>query len=81
MRYEGYRARAERERDRVQRLRHVRIPGDMKFGEIPGLSREVVENLENGQPGTLADAEKIPGVTPAAIAIVAGRLSTIGKGS
>ncbi len=76
LRYEGYRVRAERERDRVHRLRHVRIPESIRFREIPGLSREVVENLERAQPRTLADAEMIPGVTPAAVAIIAGRLST-----
>jgi tRNA uridine 5-carboxymethylaminomethyl modification enzyme len=69
VRYEGY---ISRELDRVERLRPLekrRIPSDFDY-EIPGLSREVVEKCARRRPGTVGEAARIPGVTPAAVAII-----------
>jgi tRNA uridine 5-carboxymethylaminomethyl modification enzyme len=69
VRYEGY---IRREHDRVERLRPLekrRIPPDFDY-EIPGLSREVVEKCARRRPGTVGEAARIPGVTPAAVAII-----------
>jgi tRNA uridine 5-carboxymethylaminomethyl modification enzyme len=74
LRYDGYRQRSERERERVGRLRAIPIPDDLDPRAVPGLSREVVEALERERPRTLADAERLGGITPAALAILAGRL-------
>jgi tRNA uridine 5-carboxymethylaminomethyl modification enzyme len=46
------------------------IPRAFVFREIPGLSREIQEKLERVQPETLDQALRIPGVTPAAVAIL-----------
>jgi tRNA uridine 5-carboxymethylaminomethyl modification enzyme len=77
LRYDGYVVRHRREAARLRRLRHLEIPVDLDPGAIPGLSREVVEELERCRPRTIADAERLPGLTPAAVAIlvasVAGR--------
>ncbi len=81
LRYEGYLDRHRREIERVRRLRRVKLPGDLDPGAIPGLSREVVEQLERHRPVTLADAERLPGMTPAATAILAGRLARGGADS
>ena len=75
LRYHGYLARHQREIERVQRLREVEIPQALDPATIPGLSREVVEQLERSRPTTLADAERLPGMTPAAVAILAGRIA------
>jgi tRNA uridine 5-carboxymethylaminomethyl modification enzyme len=80
LRYHGYLARQQRERERLHRLRHVPIPSDLDTATVPGLSREVVEGLGRDRPRTLADAERVPGMTPAALAILAGRLARRGKG-
>ena len=74
LRYDGYLARQERERARLRRLRHIPIPHDLNPAAVPGLSREVAEALARERPQTLADAERLPGMTPAALAILAGRL-------
>ncbi len=74
LRYDGYLDRHWREIARIARLRHVRIPAELDAARIPGLSREVVEQLERHRPPTLADAERMPGMTPAALAILAGRI-------
>jgi tRNA uridine 5-carboxymethylaminomethyl modification enzyme len=46
------------------------IPGSFEFGGIPGLSREIQDKLTRVRPGTLGQAARIPGVTPAAVAIL-----------
>jgi tRNA uridine 5-carboxymethylaminomethyl modification enzyme len=74
LRYDGYLARHRREIERVRRLRHLEIPSGLDVGAIPGISREAAEALERYRPRTLAEAERLPGVTPAAVAILAGRL-------
>ena len=75
LRYDGYLARHERERERLRRLRHIPIPPDLDLGSTPGLSREVREMLVDNRPRTLADAERLPGITPAAVALLAGLLA------
>ena len=79
LRYDGYLARQERERERVRRLRHVPIPSRLDPLTVPGLSREVAESLALARPRTLAEAERLPGMTPAAVAIIAGWLAVAGK--
>jgi tRNA uridine 5-carboxymethylaminomethyl modification enzyme len=79
LRYDGYLERHHREIERVRRLRSVEMPRDLEPGNIPGLSREVIEQLERHRPATLADAERLPGMTPVAVAILAGCLAR-GKG-
>jgi tRNA uridine 5-carboxymethylaminomethyl modification enzyme len=74
-RYEGY---LRREAEAVARLRRQEskmIPGDFQFARIAGLSREVVERLSAVRPETLGQAARIPGLTPAAVALIAAHLS------
>jgi tRNA uridine 5-carboxymethylaminomethyl modification enzyme len=78
LRYDGYLARQERERARLRRLRNIPIPHDLYAAAVPGLSREIAETLARERPRTLADAEGLPGMTPAALAILAGK---VGRGS
>jgi tRNA uridine 5-carboxymethylaminomethyl modification enzyme len=73
-RYEGYlrREHAAVERQRRQEMRT--IPSGFAFRGIPGLSREMVDRLSQLQPSTLGQASRIPGVTPAAVAVLASHL-------
>jgi len=48
---------------------NLRIPVEMSYA-LPGLSREMVEKLSRIRPASLGQASRIPGVTPAAVAIV-----------
>jgi len=79
LRYDGYLERHRRESARLKRLGHLEIPRDLDLERIPGLSREVVEQLERFRPGTIAEAERLPGITPAAIAILVARLGRSNK--
>jgi len=78
--YVGYLRRQEREIERVRRDERRRIPSDFPFEGIPGLSREVVQRLTQIRPDTLGQALRIPGITPAAVAVLSayvGRWSTV----
>ena len=81
LRYDGYLARHERERERLCRLRHVPLPDALDLRAVPGISREVAEALVRERPRNLAEAERIAGMTPAALAIVAGWLSRTERGA
>jgi tRNA uridine 5-carboxymethylaminomethyl modification enzyme len=77
VKYAGYLRRQEREIERARRDERRRIPADFPFGRVPGLSREVVDRLSQVRPDTLAHASRIPGMTPAAVAVLStyvGRL-------
>jgi tRNA uridine 5-carboxymethylaminomethyl modification enzyme len=68
--YSGYIAQQERQMSRMKASEERAIPGDFAFRTIPGISREVGEKLERVRPVTLGQAARIPGVTPAAVAIL-----------
>ena len=68
--YAGYIAQQERQIERLKNAEGRKIPVDFAFRAIPGLSREIGEKLTKVQPATLGQAARIPGVTPAAIAIL-----------
>jgi tRNA uridine 5-carboxymethylaminomethyl modification enzyme len=80
LRYDGYLARQRREVERLGRLRHLEIPDDLDPTSIPGISRETAELLCRNRPRTVADAERLAGMTPAAVALLVGRLSRRGGG-
>ena len=67
--YEGYIAQQERQIARLKDAERRPIPESFAF-RIPGISREIGEKLERVRPATLGQAARIPGVTPAAIAIL-----------
>ncbi|HEU4888479.1 MAG TPA: tRNA uridine-5-carboxymethylaminomethyl(34) synthesis enzyme MnmG [Thermoanaerobaculia bacterium] len=69
LRYAGYIERQQREAEKLSADEHLRIPADMTYA-LPGLSREMTEKLTRIRPVSLGQAGRIPGVTPAAIAIV-----------
>ena len=79
LKYDGYLARHHREIERVRRLRHLLIPENLDPRAIPGLSREVADLLERHRPRSIADAERLPGMTPAAVAILVGRVGRDGE--
>jgi tRNA uridine 5-carboxymethylaminomethyl modification enzyme len=68
--YAGY---IERQQDEIQRqLRHeeLRLPINLDYGQVRGLSTEVREKLAHQRPSTLGQAGRIPGVTPAAVSLL-----------
>jgi tRNA uridine 5-carboxymethylaminomethyl modification enzyme len=72
--YEGYIQRQAVAVARQQRQEGRAIPDDFDFTRIPGLSREMIERLSAIRPQTLGHASRIPGVTPAAVAVIGAYL-------
>jgi len=68
--YAGYIAQQGRQIGRLQDSERRRIPIEFEFSQIPGLSTEVKQKLERVRPETLGQASRIPGVTPAAVAVL-----------
>ena len=68
--YSGYILQQERQMERMKHAERRRIPPEFGFAGIPGLSREIRDKLERVRPATLGQAARIPGVTPAAIAVL-----------
>jgi tRNA uridine 5-carboxymethylaminomethyl modification enzyme len=70
IKYAGYIDQQIRQMSRLRESANRKIPADFVFESIPGLSREVSERLKRVRPATLGQAGRIPGVTPAALAIL-----------
>lgn len=70
VRYEGYIEQQKRDAEKLGRMGARRIPPDFDYQGISGLTREIREKLTRVRPRDLAMAGRIPGVTPAAIAIL-----------
>jgi tRNA uridine 5-carboxymethylaminomethyl modification enzyme len=68
--YAGYIERQNQEVERQVRSESARVPADLDYGQVPGLSTEVRQRLSEVHPSTLGQAARIPGVTPAAISIL-----------
>jgi tRNA uridine 5-carboxymethylaminomethyl modification enzyme len=68
--YHGYISQQERQMEHLKNAERRPIPAEFGFDGIPGLSREVQDKLAKVRPATLGQAARIPGVTPAAIAIL-----------
>lgn len=70
VKYEGYLRQQDRQVQRLKESEGRQIPAGFAFRGIPGLSREICDKLERVQPETLGQAARIPGVTPAAVAVL-----------
>jgi tRNA uridine 5-carboxymethylaminomethyl modification enzyme len=69
-RYAPYIARQDAEVNAMRSNNAVRIPESLDFAAIPGLSNEMVERLTSARPTTLGAAERVRGITPAALATI-----------
>jgi tRNA uridine 5-carboxymethylaminomethyl modification enzyme len=70
LKYAGYISQQQRQVEQLREAERRIIPENFAYTDIPGLSREVTEKLQRVRPDTLGAASKIPGVTPAAIAVL-----------
>jgi tRNA uridine 5-carboxymethylaminomethyl modification enzyme len=78
VKYAGYLKQEAARVERSSRDERRPIPSGFPFARVPGLSREAVQRLSQVRPETLGQASRIPGMTPAAVAVLGaflGRLS------
>lgn len=71
VKYEGYLARQEEAAGRQQDLGRRQIPPDLDYHSIVALSAEAKQKLSKVRPTTLGQAARVPGITPADIAVIA----------
>ena len=79
--YAGYLDSQKATIDRIFQHDSLRIPGQVVFKGLSGLSNEVVERLERARPETFGEARRIPGLTPAALSTLLVHLSAAQKAS
>ena len=72
--YEQFLARANRDASAMEREELVLIPADFEYRDLPGLSKELQLKLDRLRPATLVAAGRIEGMTPAALALLLGRV-------
>jgi tRNA uridine 5-carboxymethylaminomethyl modification enzyme len=70
IKYEGYMKLQERDIARMRKAESRRIPENLDYSSMPGLSHEMVEKLTRIRPESIGQASRIPGVTPASVSIV-----------
>jgi tRNA uridine 5-carboxymethylaminomethyl modification enzyme len=70
LKYAGYLAQQYRAVEQLKEAEGRRIPEAFSYSEIPGLSNEVKQRLARVRPTTLGQAQRIPGITPAAVAVL-----------
>ncbi|MBN1293801.1 MAG: tRNA uridine-5-carboxymethylaminomethyl(34) synthesis enzyme MnmG, partial [Candidatus Latescibacteria bacterium] len=68
--YEGYLKRQEDEVRRFKNLEKIKLPSDIGYKGIPGISNEICKKLSDIKPFSLGQASRISGITPAAISIL-----------
>jgi tRNA uridine 5-carboxymethylaminomethyl modification enzyme len=74
-RFEGYLRRQEASVARLRRQESTAIPATFRFDGLPGLSRESIERLSSVRPETIGQALRIPGLTAAAVALIAAHVA------
>jgi tRNA uridine 5-carboxymethylaminomethyl modification enzyme len=67
VKYKGYIDRSLHQIEKFVELEFMKIPPNLDFGKVAGLSNEVKEKLNKFRPISLGQAQRIPGITPAAI--------------
>ena len=70
IKFAGYLDQQKKSIEKLKAAESVAIPDWLAYGAISGLSREMREKLERVRPGTIGQASRIPGVTPAALSLV-----------
>jgi tRNA uridine 5-carboxymethylaminomethyl modification enzyme len=78
-RYEGYLERQEEQVQHFEKNEQITIPDHFEYQNLSGLSNEIKEKLKIVRPGTLGQASRISGVTPAAITILQIHLKKMNK--
>ncbi len=68
--YEGYIKREQNKIDKLKDLENCKLPENINYRKVEGLSNEEIEKLSRVKPDNLARSSRIPGVTPAAVSIL-----------
>ena len=81
IKFAGYIERQNEQVERFKKMESVRLPDDMDYRSLSGLSNEVVEKLTRIKPISLGQASRISGITPAAISVLQVHVKRMKSGS
>ncbi len=73
--YSGYIENQKISNERINRYDNLKVPDDLNFRELNGLSNEMTERLERVRPQTFSQLRTISGLTPTAISTVLTHLT------
>ena len=74
VKYQGYIDRQNEEIDSRRDIETLKLPDDIDYSKVKGLSAEVQQKLNQHKPETVGQASRISGVTPAAVALLISRI-------
>ena len=75
--YENYIQRQQKDVQQFERDRGLKIPPSFDYGNISGLSNELKQKLTSAAPSNIAEANRIEGITPAALALVVAHVRKV----
>ena len=81
IKYEGYIQHQEKQVERLRRMESVKLPENVDYNEVYGLTKEVKEKLSRVKPLSLGQASRISGITPAALKAIQVHLKRRSKGN
>jgi len=79
IKYEGYIQHQEKQVERLRRMESVKLPSDVDYSRVHGLTREAREKLGRVRPLSLGQASRISGITPAALMAIQVHLKKLGS--
>ena len=68
--YSGYIERQQAEIERQRRHEETRLPAEIDYAMVAGLSNEARQRLTESRPGTLGQASRLPGITAATVSLL-----------
>ena len=68
--YQGYIERQEREIEQHAKQESLKLPADLEYSNVTGLSTEALQRLETTRPATLGQASRLEGMTPSAVSLL-----------
>ena len=81
IRYDGYLEKEKKEVEKTKKYQNLKIPSSTEYKKLPGLTIELQEKLSYYKPKSIAQAQLIPGMTPAAISLLIFQIQILNKHS
>lgn len=78
IKYEGYVNQQQEQVERFKKMEEIKIPSNISFDDVSGLSKEVMEKLVSIKPESIGQAARVSGITPAAVSMLLIHLKKTG---
>ncbi|GAB6078209.1 tRNA uridine-5-carboxymethylaminomethyl(34) synthesis enzyme MnmG [Hydrogenobaculum acidophilum] len=78
LKYEYYIEKEKKLNEKLRMFEHIKLPPDMDYENVKGLTKEAIEKLKRLKPATIAQAKNIDGITPASISAILIHMGILG---